>query len=224
MTGDVPERLSFRPRRSPATGGGATGEYRLPSVDGASPAAVYVPPGATGPLRLVVVLHGAGGVARSALRLLRGRADDGRLLLLAPGSTGRTWDVIRGGYGPDVRMIDRLLDEVASAYPLSGVTLAGFSDGGTYALSLGLANGDVFDSVIAFSPGYRAKGTTLGTPRVFVSHGTGDDVLPIDRCSRRLVPRLRRTGYEVTYHEFDGGHTVPSQVVRRAATWLQRGH
>jgi phospholipase/carboxylesterase len=41
-------------------------------------------------------------------------------------------------------------------------------------------------------------------------------VLPIDRCSRRLVPELQRAGYDVTYEEFDGGHVVPPSVVERS--------
>jgi predicted esterase len=55
---------------------------------------------------------------------------------------------------------------------------------------------------------------------VSVSHGTGDDVLPIDRTSRRIVPVLRDDGYEVDYREFDGGHVVPPEVAREAADRL----
>ena len=61
---------------------------------------------------------------------------------------------------------------------------------------------------------------THGSPRVFISHGDGDRVLPIDRCSRRLAPRLRSSGYDVTYAEFHGGHEVPDDIVRRASAWL----
>jgi phospholipase/carboxylesterase len=50
-----------------------------------------------------------------------------------------------------------------------------------------------------------------------------DQVLPIDRCSRRLVPRLRDAGYEVEYVEFDGPHTVPPELVDRALEWLLSG-
>jgi len=57
----------------------------------------------------------------------------------------------------------------------------------------------------------------VGTPRFFVSHSTRDDVLPIERCSRRIVPQLERAGYEVTYKEFDGGHTVPLEIALEAA-------
>ncbi len=57
---------------------------------------------------------------------------------------------------------------------------------------------------------------------MFVSHGVGDNVLPIDRCSRRIVPALRRDGYKVEYREFDGGHSVPSEQARAAVDWLAR--
>lgn len=169
-----------------------------------------------------MLLHGAGGVARSALEILRDEADRHRLLLLAPKSTAATWDMIAGGYGPDVRNLDRLLAEVAAAYPLRGYTVAGFSDGASYALSLGLSNGDVFDSVIAFSPGFQAAESARGRPRVFVCHGTEDRVLPIDRCSRRIVAALEKTGYQVTYREFGGGHAVPEAMQRRAVDWLEQ--
>jgi predicted esterase len=45
-------------------------------------------------------------------------------------------------------------------------------------------------------------------------------VLPIDRCSRRLVPELKRGGYTVTYEEFVGGHAVPQRIKRTAIDWL----
>ncbi len=59
-----------------------------------------------------------------------------------------------------------------------------------------------------------------GKPRVYVSHGTGDRVLPIDRCSRKIVPQLRRAGYDVRYHEFNGPHTVPVEIAQEAADWF----
>jgi predicted esterase len=214
-------RLRFRRPDRPKASAGRTGRFTMSGGAGAPPAEVYVPDdGDREPLRLVVMFHGAGGVAQSALGRLRGEAESHRLLLLAPKSTGSTWDVITGGYGPDVRNLDRLLSEVAAAYPLRGCTIGGFSDGASYALSLGLGNGDVFDSVVAFSPGFEASGVTNGRPRFFVSHGTADPVLPIDRCSRRIVPALEDAGYDVTYEEFDGGHTVPDSIQRTAVDWL----
>jgi len=157
------------------------------------------------------------------LDLLLPLADEHRLLLVAPQSQLATWDVIADGYGADVRRLDDLLVEVSAAYPVTAWTIGGFSDGASYAVSLGIGNGDVFDSVIAFSPGFAAPLEVNRCPRFFVSHGARDQVLPIDRCSRRLVPQLRRAGYDVTYEEFDAGHTVPASIAAQAATWLREG-
>lgn len=214
-------RLTFRPS-PPGRMTGDTGMMTIQGTAGAPPARAYVP--GTGndqrPMRLVVLLHGAGGQAERSVNWLRPFADAGRLLLLAPKSTQATWDVIHEGYGPDVRNIDRLLSKVTTDYPINAHGVAGFSDGATYSLSLGLGNGDVFDSVIAFSPGFSAAQLRVGRPRFFVSHGTEDPVLPIERCSRRIVPALEKSGYDVTYREFPSGHEVPPQIMRSAADWL----
>jgi predicted esterase len=213
-------RLAFRPG-TPAGAAGTAGRIEVQGADGARPAAVYVPPSDDqAPMRLVVVLHGAGGKAARAVNLLRAFADANRLLLVAPQSLNGTWDVLAGRYGPDVRNIDTLLERVSSSYPVDRYAVSGFSDGASYALSLGLTNGDIFDAVIAFSPGFSAVELAHGRPRIFVSHGTQDEVLPIERCSRRIVPALRSDGYDVTYVEFPGGHVVPDSIRRRAVDWL----
>jgi phospholipase/carboxylesterase len=92
----------------------------------------------------------------------------------------------------------------------------GFSDGASYALSLGLANADLFTHVLAFSPGFVVPARPARTPSVYVSHGRADDVLPIARTTRRIVPRLRAAGIPVQVHEFDGGHTVPARIAEEA--------
>jgi phospholipase/carboxylesterase len=188
-------------------------------------ALLYVPRGyrADRPAPLAVALHGAGGNAVSGLRPLRRFADTAGLLLLAPASRGPTWDVVYAGqYGPDVAFIDRALLRVFDRYAVdpARVAVSGFSDGATYALSLGLANGDLFKRVVAFSPGFVAPAARHGKPYLFIAHGTNDRVLLIDHASRRLVPELRSAGYSVRYREFKGDHTVPSDVARDAAGWL----
>ena len=61
-----------------------------------------------------------------------------------------------------------------------------------------------------------APARSEGRPRIFVSHGVQDRVLPIEQCSRRLVPQLEAGGYEVDYGEFQGGHIVPEELARHA--------
>ena len=126
--------------------------------------------------------------------------------------------MILGRIGPDVAFLDRALDQVFARHAVDPerIAVAGFSDGASYALTLGLANGGLFGHVLAFSPGFMAPPRVEGRPRLFVSHGVHDEVLPIDRCSRRLAPMLRRAGYDLDYREFDGGHAVPEAMVAAA--------
>jgi phospholipase/carboxylesterase len=57
---------------------------------------------------------------------------------------------------------------------------------------------------------------------VYISHGRSDPVLPIDRTTRRIVPRLEAAGISTTVHEFDGPHLVPPDVAENAVRWLTR--
>ena len=185
---------------------------------------LYVPPGhgAARPAPLALMLHGAGGDAGGGISPFLGLAEGAGLVLLAPESRGRTWDVLVGGYGPGVGFVDRALERAFDRLSVDEgrVAVAGFSDGASYALSLGLTNGDLFTYVSAFSPGFAEPAGQRGKPAVFVSHGTRDGVLPIGSTSRRIVPRLKREGYEVRYREFDGPHTVPEDVAREALGWF----
>jgi phospholipase/carboxylesterase len=166
------------------------------------------------------MLHGSGGDAAGAVRLIDAATSD--VLVLAPDSRGATWDVIRSGFGPDVAFLDAALQQVFRRHRVDErrIALAGFSDGASYALSLALANGDLFTHVLAFSPGFMTLPQVVGHPDVFVTHGVIDEVLPIEACSRRLVPCLQSSGYSVQYHEFAGGHVVPPDLAEKGINFL----
>ena len=174
------------------------------------------------PAPVIVMLHGAGGAGETVASRLP-LADEFGLIVLAPDSRDpRSWDMIAGGgFGPDVEFISDALASVKRrcAVDESHITLAGFSDGASYALSLGIASGDVYSKLIAFSPGILQPPRTRGKPRIFISHGTDDNILPIDVTSHVFVPRLKQLGYDVTYEEFQGRHTIPPDVLRKALEW-----
>ena len=218
-----PGRLGARP--GPPTAAAARIGLQPLDLDPDRDGFVFVPQAASSgqPRPLVLMLHGAGGTGRAGLAPFLDGADEAGALLLAPDSRGRTWDAIGGNYGRDVAFIDRALRQTFQRYSVDPrqVAVEGFSDGASYALGIGLANGDLFSRVIAFSPGFSPPGADEGRPRVFVSHGTGDDVLPIDRCSRRIVPALRRRGYDVRYEEFEGGHELPAAITAQALAWFR---
>ena len=181
-----------------------------------APALLFVPDSASaGPMPLVVMLHGAGGLPQQSMDLVRPFAERFGFMLLAPSSAEVTWDVIaRGRYDADALAIDDLLRAVFEQYAVDPrrLAIAGFSDGASYALSLGLMNGDLFTDVIAFSPGFMAPARTQGEPSIHISHGVRDTVLPIEQCSRAIEADLRAAGYSVDYREFPDGHTVPDFI------------
>jgi phospholipase/carboxylesterase len=170
------------------------------------------------------MLHGAGQDAEIGIRPFLDLADTAGAILVAPDSRGRTWDFLYGPYGADVAFIDRALAHAFErcAVDPARISIEGFSDGASYALSLGLTNGDLFSRIVAFSPCILAPAANIGRPRIFISHGTDDRILPIENCGRRLAARLRASGYEVDFREFAGPHTVPPPIAQAALEWIQR--
>jgi phospholipase/carboxylesterase len=215
-------RLEARPGRRPGRVRPRAGIRPLGLFDDADPL-LLGPTGETGaPVPLVVSLHGAGGDSRGGLALFAEAVAERDLVLLAPEAHGATWDLIGDrGFGMDVQRLDAALELLFDSFDIDPrrVILGGFSDGASYALSLGLQNGDLFTHVVAFSPGFTAHRRPLGKPALFVSHGVDDGVLRIDRCSRRLVPMLEAEGYSVRYEEFQGGHVVPRWLSIAAVDW-----
>lgn len=167
---------------------------------------------------LIVMCHGAGSNPARALERLGEEPGRRGCLVLATKSRESTWDILRGGYGFDVAVLDYALTAVFRrfAVDVGRVAVAGFSDGASYALSLGVANGDLFPHAMGFSPGFVVPGPRRGRPAIFVSHGREDSVLPIDRCGRTVVAMLRAEGYAVRYLEFEGGHILPPEMITAA--------
>lgn len=189
---------------------------------------LYVPQSYTPdtPMPLWVGLHGAGG-SSATWNSYHQRAENRGIVLLAVDSRSQTWDVVaQGGFGADVLFLDRALQHTFDRCRVdpAHIALAGFSDGASYALSLGLRNGDLFTHLTAYSPGFIAAGyETVGTPRVFVSHGSLDEVLPVENTRDNIVPSLRALGNDVTYQEFEGSHGVPAEISEAALDWFLGG-
>lgn len=185
---------------------------------------LYVPShsrGSTTPL--VVLLHGGTGSAAGITTRTNAfaLADELGVAILAPDSRATTWDAVDGYLGPDVDFVDRALEHAFARVAVDPrrIAIGGFSDGASYALTLGLINGDLFTHVMAFSPGFIMPKKMFGRPALFVSHGTRDDILPVATTSR-IVYALEKSGYRVRYREFDGPHTVPPALVREAFEWV----
>jgi phospholipase/carboxylesterase len=220
----VPDSLTERPdarltaRPVPDATASVPGMYQVVSPAGRRTliSIPEMPPGERP--ALAVMFHGAGGAPDQIFDLVGAEAARQGVVLVAPQSHGSTWDLLIDRVGVDLRSLDEALADVFARCPVDPARLAigGFSDGASYALAIGLANGDLFSRILAFSPGFAAPPAKVGRPAVFISHGIRDRVLPIDRTSRRIVPRLEAADYPVTFHEFAGGHDVPPAMVAAA--------
>ena len=189
---------------------------------------IYIPPtySPSRPSPLVVLLHGAAHDSKEwSQSPLPEFFDAGRVIVVMPDSRRTTWDMLLGDYGPDVRFIDRALALAFDECRIdpARIALGGFSDGATYALSLGITNANLFSSILAFSPGTVKPAAKTGKPRIFITHGTNDSVLPIEDTSRQIVEALREKNYPVTYEEFEGPHTVTREGAKRAIAWFLAG-
>lgn len=214
-------RLSFRheDHATPSQPALAPGRNLL-GIGGERDAVLYVPEGlqAGAPVPLLVMFHGAGGSAEKVLPFLEQHAAEHRFLVLAPQSQLPTWDLVIGGNGPDLERLNLALAKVASHYLIDRrhCGFAGFSDGASYSLSIGITNGDLLSHVMAFSGGFMSIFMQQGTPQVFIAHGLADEQLPIATSGRANANKLKAAGYDVNYVEFNGLHAIQPAIVELA--------
>jgi phospholipase/carboxylesterase len=201
--------------------------------------------GGDGPPTLVL-LHGYGSNAEDWLQFV-GRIDvpgNSRLIfpqapLRGPIAGGRGWWWLNieghipegerladfstarpGGIKVASRLVRDLLDDVDGP-----IILGGFSQGA------------MLSAEIAFQTEQELAGLVLlaGTmvdeaawverfPRrrrlpIFIAHGRRDGVLSF-AIAERFADRLKAAGLSVTWYPFDGGHSVPDDVVHALNSWL----
>ena len=173
-------------------------------------------------LPLLVMLHGAGSSAARIWEAVKADAAERGVAVLLPDSRQWSWDFLHGDFGADRAFLDLALAETFRRVPVDGarVALGGFSAGATFALSLGPSNGDLFGWVFAFSPTGLEVAGRVGHPRFLLAHGTLDELVPIARSSREIVPALRAAGDYVVYREFPGEHEVFPEAVHEAFSLL----
>jgi predicted esterase len=197
-------------------------------------AIAYVPASAGPHPPLLVLLHGAGHRQREMLEHMEGEADARGIVLLAPASRGISWDSVLAAEEPpspgsalanararrftgseDANRVEAAIAALGRQMPVdrARAVLAGFSDGATFALAMGMARSHAFAAVIAWSPGIAIRTTDPAHGRkVFVSHGRRDPLLRFDETCGEIVPMLQSEGAAVTFLPFDGGHEAPAGV------------
>lgn len=125
--------------------------------------------------------------------------------------------------------IRRLIDD--EGVPWERLILGGFSQGAIVSAEIlrqGLVDPTrpVPKALLLFSGSLIAERWWGGLPTpqrslppVFQSHGTHDSVLPIEE-GRALATKITDAGCDLTFIEFEDGHTIPAVAYQQAATFL----
>ena len=127
-------------------------------------------------------------------------------------------------------LIVDFIDELISKYPIDAndITLIGFSQGSILSYAVALSYPEKVQRLVAMS-GYlntemavdTFKENDISKLKIFASHGTVDQVIPVD-WARKTAPALSELGISIVYKEYPIGHGVSPQNFYDFRNWLQQ--
>jgi predicted esterase len=211
---------------------------------GAQRAALFTPdeiePGRRYPL--LAVLHGAGRREELLMKAYRDEAQRRQALFLVPRSYHMTWDLIvaatQGAAAtaadgspsarPDLDFLEYAYDLIFRRYPVDPgrLGLVGYSDGASYALSVGLSNPHLFRAVMGWAAGFvaienEAAAPGVARPAVLVEYGTHDELFPFEQVAVPMRQQLESYGCQVNFRVDQGGrHWPSSEFQEEALDWF----
>lgn len=129
---------------------------------------------------------------------------------------------------PQAEALIRFVDEyqASAGIEASDFDVMGFSQGGAMSNVLAFLYPQrirKWGVLAGFVPGgldVYAKNQPLKGKQVFVTHGTRDDMVPIDRA-RASVAVLEQAGAQIVYCEDDVGHKVSLNCLRALRSYLE---
>lgn len=125
-------------------------------------------------------------------------------------------------------LIANFIDDLTYNYAIDAqnVTLIGFSQGTILSYAVALSYPEKIKRVVALS-GYlnleivkdNYKSNNFSNMKMFISHGTVDQVIPVD-WARKASPIITDLGIENVYKEYPIGHGVAQQNFYDFKNWL----
>lgn len=177
---------------------------------------------------LVVALHGGHGHGRDFLWTWLREARSRGVLVAAPTSRDRTWSMM--GEDVDAPLLAAVIDAVGQRYPIdrARVLLTGMSDGATYGLLAGLADGSPFTHLAPLSgvlhPFLFANGGLARAKDrpLYLVHGALDWMFPVE-VARQAHEVLVEAGARCVYREIaDLSHTYARDENPAILDWFLR--
>ncbi len=171
---------------------------------------------------LFTVLHGAGRQDEALAKGYRHEPDRRQAFFLIPRSVEPTWDLIASEGRPDLDFLEYAYDLVYRRFPIDPLqqALIGYSDGASYAMSVGLSNSTMFSALIGWAAGFivldpesaERFGQAIPDPkpRIYLEYGTHDELFDYQTVALPTRDRLQQAGLDVTFSTDEGGRHWPS--------------
>ncbi|MDJ1482677.1 alpha/beta fold hydrolase [Cytophagaceae bacterium YF14B1] len=124
--------------------------------------------------------------------------------------------------------IHRFVSQIKQKYHIDQLYLGGFSQGAIMSFSVALTYPNEVNQVIALSGRILEQHQVGVVPNdsfrklnVFLSHGTQDGTLPI-QYAREAKTFLEKLNVQLSYHEYNLGHSINNDVLKDLNRWLQK--
>lgn len=125
--------------------------------------------------------------------------------------------------------IQHFIEEATEAYSIDpdDITLLGFSQGTILSFATALTYPHLIKNIVGLSGYIDHNMIELGdkdqlkTLKVFSSHGTMDQVIPVD-WARKTPDVLKKLGVTCEFKEFPAGHGVNQENFQAVLNWLNR--
>ncbi|MDE2343928.1 MAG: alpha/beta fold hydrolase [Betaproteobacteria bacterium] len=118
--------------------------------------------------------------------------------------------------------------EIARGIPPRRIVLAGFSQGGAVALTLGTRFGKRLGGIMALSTYLPMLDELSGAASpenrdipIFMAHGIQDNVIPLNMAEASRT-RLSELDYPVEWHTYPMAHSLCMEEVEAISAWLQQ--
>lgn len=170
---------------------------------------------------LVVALHGGYSHGRDFVWTWLREARSRGFVVLSPTSQAMTWSIAHAQ--DDGQMLIRHLEEVCSRVSIdrSRILLTGMSDGGTFALALGMSGGSPFQMIAPVSCALPPLDMRHAPgKRVLWVHGAQDWIFPVARTVQACRD-LRQSGADIHLKVIpDLSHTYPREANDIILKWF----
>ncbi len=132
-----------------------------------------------------------------------------------------------------VENLNEVVRTIRGKCPVSEVYFLGFSQGAAYAFLSGFAYPEMVAGVISIGGLFpetdteysllRKKDIESGRKfRVFIAQGNSDRLLPRG-SGAQTAARLQQYGYDVEYLEYEGGHEIGPELLKKIYAWMKKG-